>query len=247
MPNTSNQTRTTLECDHCGGDAIAGDARGMFGDGDGTACMTCGFPGHVSVDVEHAGDDENDSGENGATWSCSYDEEDARCHDLTCVDCHPAPQPSGPDRSAASGSFAEIERLRAEVERLSKSEADWRDALHGVFNRICGAQNDRGRWVADIEAEVEKLRAALETVLALSTTPLDDKWKPRTELDWAVDIARGALANAEQRPRSISVAAATPPPEPSAPHGSPKPAELAAATEGSSPRTEASKPGTRRP
>jgi hypothetical protein len=62
---------------------------------------------------------------------------------------------------AAIDARAEVEKLAKELGRLSKSEAEWRDALRGVFSRTCGEQNDRGRWVADIDAEVERLRADL--------------------------------------------------------------------------------------
>lgn len=35
-----------LDCGHCGGVAIESED-GMFGDGDGNACATCGLTGHV--------------------------------------------------------------------------------------------------------------------------------------------------------------------------------------------------------
>lgn len=40
-----------LECPHCGDVAIE-SLSGLFRDGDGVACMSCGHPGHVSVDED---------------------------------------------------------------------------------------------------------------------------------------------------------------------------------------------------
>lgn len=65
----------TLECSHCGGDAIEADADGMFTDGDGDSCLTCGFPGHVVCDSETA-----------PYWSGS-DAADAFCGDPVCDEC----------------------------------------------------------------------------------------------------------------------------------------------------------------
>lgn len=39
-----------LECDHCGDVAIYADADGLFADGAGEKCLSCGFPGHVDAD-----------------------------------------------------------------------------------------------------------------------------------------------------------------------------------------------------
>lgn len=64
-----------LECDHCGCEAFASDARGYFTDGDGGACMTCGFPGSVCSDAETP-----------PYWLTS-DYAEARCADPTCSDC----------------------------------------------------------------------------------------------------------------------------------------------------------------
>lgn len=67
----------SLECDHCGGDAIT-KAAPWFADGEGERCKACGFPGHVSVDEDPDG--------NAASWSMSQDPT-ARCTDAVCVGC----------------------------------------------------------------------------------------------------------------------------------------------------------------
>lgn len=61
----------TLECDHCGGVAIASDD-GTFADGDGERCESCGMRGHVMVD------------DDGAYW---WDEPTARCRRSDCFRC----------------------------------------------------------------------------------------------------------------------------------------------------------------
>lgn len=66
-------TDTYLACDHCGEVAIE-SATGVFHDGDGDECMTCGFPGGVCA---HDG---------GASWDCSFDPA-ARCDRPDCPDC----------------------------------------------------------------------------------------------------------------------------------------------------------------
>lgn len=72
---------TTLECDHCGDVAIESDRHGLFCDGDGDACMTCGYPGSVLVD-EPLDDDEPAI----ARWSVSDDTE-AVCNVPSCDEC----------------------------------------------------------------------------------------------------------------------------------------------------------------
>ena len=42
---------TTLECAVCGGAAIYRED-GLFAEDEGDACMTCGHPGHVSVEED---------------------------------------------------------------------------------------------------------------------------------------------------------------------------------------------------
>ena len=69
-----------LDCDHCGGVAIA-SMSGMFGDGDGGRCLTCGLRGHVSID--DAGCEED----NTAYWVSSDDPND-KCNEKDCVACH---------------------------------------------------------------------------------------------------------------------------------------------------------------
>ncbi len=75
----TQSTAVTLECPHCGGVAIE-SPDGMFGDGDGEACMTCGFPGHVSIDDA---DEENVT----ADWSPRDWDENARCTEDDCEEC----------------------------------------------------------------------------------------------------------------------------------------------------------------
>lgn len=64
---------TTLECHHCGGAAIEAKD-GLFTDGDGGSCMSCGMPGHVSTDSE-----------SDPYWWDSTDPND-KCADPECVD-----------------------------------------------------------------------------------------------------------------------------------------------------------------
>jgi 8-oxo-dGTP pyrophosphatase MutT (NUDIX family) len=70
----------TLECNHCGCDAIASGS-GYFQDGVSGPCMNCSFPGHVSVDGT-----DDDPDENSPSWVCSEDP-DARCKDPECGVC----------------------------------------------------------------------------------------------------------------------------------------------------------------
>jgi len=73
-----------LECDHCGEEAIEGDDKGLFLDGSGTECMTCGFPG--SVVCEESSDDDSEIGS--AYWLCSDGNDDV-CDREDCEDCAP--------------------------------------------------------------------------------------------------------------------------------------------------------------
>lgn len=68
----------TLDCAHCGCPAIE-SATGWFADGDGDACMTCGMPGHVSID-----EDDHDS-PGGAYWYVADDH--GTCTDPECLEC----------------------------------------------------------------------------------------------------------------------------------------------------------------
>lgn len=43
----------TLDCNHCG-DVAFETPGGVFVDGDGGTCLSCGMPGHVSCDAETA-------------------------------------------------------------------------------------------------------------------------------------------------------------------------------------------------
>jgi hypothetical protein len=75
----------SLECSHCGDVAIE-SPDGLFGEGDGGACMTCGHPGHVNVDIvldecEDEGDDEPRAV---AYWSVS---DEGRCKVAGCDEC----------------------------------------------------------------------------------------------------------------------------------------------------------------
>jgi hypothetical protein len=64
-----------LWCNHCGGAAIEADDDGCFTDGDGGACITCGFPGWV-----HA------CSETSPWWSVSEEPED-QCEQAHCAEC----------------------------------------------------------------------------------------------------------------------------------------------------------------
>jgi hypothetical protein len=63
-----------LECNHCGCTAIVSES-GLFTDGTGEKCMSCGFPGSVSCDSE-----------TDPYWS-ERDGMDDVCDDLSCEDC----------------------------------------------------------------------------------------------------------------------------------------------------------------
>jgi hypothetical protein len=73
-------TNHALECDHCGDDAIR-KPTGVFVDGEGDRCESCGFPGHVSVDGT-----DDDPDENTPSWKLS-EAPDARCTDPECGEC----------------------------------------------------------------------------------------------------------------------------------------------------------------
>lgn len=68
----------SLDCPHCGGDAITSE-NGLFSDGDGEACDSCGLPGCVSVD-------DSDEDDVTAHWHCSEDPE-RRCDQADCDEC----------------------------------------------------------------------------------------------------------------------------------------------------------------
>ncbi len=69
----------SLDCDHCGGDAITSET-GLFTGGQVERCDDCGFPGCVYVD------DEDLDGVT-AYWRCS-DEPGAKCNDRDCRECN---------------------------------------------------------------------------------------------------------------------------------------------------------------
>lgn len=71
----------SLECDHCGGPAITSGS-GLFGDGDGGKCWTCGFPGWVSIDDQEESDV--------CAWWRRSESDDARCNRDDCEDCKEA-------------------------------------------------------------------------------------------------------------------------------------------------------------
>ncbi len=76
----------TLECDHCGGIAITSDAYGLFTDGDGERCDSCGFPGSVCVEDAPDADDGPVLGE--AWWNVGQEANDV-CSDMACTECAP--------------------------------------------------------------------------------------------------------------------------------------------------------------
>ena len=82
-----------LECDHCGDVAIEADSRGLFWDGTGDACMSCGFPGYASVDEQDCDGDCPEDGEcscGRAEWVGS-DDQSAKCNRPDCEECRPPP------------------------------------------------------------------------------------------------------------------------------------------------------------
>jgi len=68
----------SLECPHCGGEAIRTE-KALFYDGDGGKCQECGFPGHVSID---------NAEEPATAWWNASEEPGAVCEDHTCIECH---------------------------------------------------------------------------------------------------------------------------------------------------------------
>lgn len=75
-PTTDKPERVYLYCDHCGCEAVESDADLLFSEdmGDGK-CMTCGFPGSVTVDEDY-----------GAAWYI-VDEVESKCNDPKCEEC----------------------------------------------------------------------------------------------------------------------------------------------------------------
>lgn len=67
----------TLECPHCGDVAIE-SPDGLFTDGDGGNCISCGYPGHVSVD---------DAEENARAYWSTRDLPWDICNSLDCIAC----------------------------------------------------------------------------------------------------------------------------------------------------------------
>lgn len=92
---------TWLDCSHCGGMAIE-SPDGMYYDGAGEACATCGYPGAVSVDDAGPEDPE-------AWWRAS-DEPGARCRDPECVGCRGLDEEMRAEASADAKALREEER-----------------------------------------------------------------------------------------------------------------------------------------
>ena len=67
-----------LTCDHCGDVAIE-SADGLFRDGDGGPCLSCGMPGQVTVDEYEDPPT--------AYWTPSEWDESAWCNRADCEDC----------------------------------------------------------------------------------------------------------------------------------------------------------------
>jgi hypothetical protein len=100
----------SLECDHCGGDAIY-SATGEFTDGEGGQCASCGFPGHVSIDDR---DEENVCG-----YWLSSDDPDDRCNLRDCEDClHDDERELAAQKARAEAAEARVRELEAEIARL---------------------------------------------------------------------------------------------------------------------------------
>lgn len=72
-------TAATLECDHCGDVAVESDAEGLFCEGDADCCLSCGMPGHVSID--------DCLDEPIAYWVVDDLGDEARCNRNDCSDC----------------------------------------------------------------------------------------------------------------------------------------------------------------
>ena len=75
-----------LECPHCNDVAIESDEEGYFTDQSGGACVSCGFPGHVSM------------GADTDPWWNESTALDAVCTKPGCDKCDPQPAPEpGPE------------------------------------------------------------------------------------------------------------------------------------------------------
>ena len=101
--STAPETEPSLECDHCGDVAIYGDKKGMFTDGAGGACVSCGFPGQVSCDAETE-----------PYWMTGDDDAD-RCNRGDCEDCKDAAArlaPATPHSPEAATDDAEVKSGR---------------------------------------------------------------------------------------------------------------------------------------
>ncbi len=75
MAEPTPRVQTWLDCDHCGNVAIE-SADGVFTDGDGGACSSCGLPGYVSC-----------CSETEPHWFMSEDP-NTKCKRADCEECN---------------------------------------------------------------------------------------------------------------------------------------------------------------
>lgn len=75
--------RATLECNHCGDVAVESDEKGLFWEDMADRCVSCGMPGHVSLD---------DWREYEAPAACSWtvDDDLGVCTRPDCEECREA-------------------------------------------------------------------------------------------------------------------------------------------------------------
>jgi len=136
-----------LECDHCGEAAIE-SVDGLYTDGDGGTCMTCGFPGQVYVDEA-----------DGAYWAVHEGgETPAVCRRPDCDDCRPDRKPAEP---AAKGPAGETSRSTNQ----GGADAREHDAVPGPHGR---AEGEDGRGPGRVHRLDEDARSAAEEPLPVA-------------------------------------------------------------------------------
>jgi hypothetical protein len=127
----------SLECDHCGAEAIA--AKDLYEDGEGDRCVGCGFPGHIVCDSE-----------TDAYWQSS-DEGGAYCNDFRCEEC-------GENlRQEARDGYAAADALRARLAEVDAEVAELRDRLDlqtAANDAMRGSNQLLGESIVKLEGEL---------------------------------------------------------------------------------------------
>lgn len=126
----------TLDCEHCGDVAII-RMSGLFTDGDGGPCGSCGFPGQVHVYEE-----------DGASWVTSDDAE-AKCDRVSCAECWPRLKDAAAERDSALA----LAHLRGEA-----LEAARINMVTSACEGPCLCKNDE--WLAAHNARIDAALAS---------------------------------------------------------------------------------------